>query len=779
MLLWTPYVSLPPLYASLDSGNREYDYEYSMSATPPLLNNADGKIAKAAVKDEQSILALTIEALLPLGDDSLSEYVILLEIRNKDGITISLQSRSDSSFDFPNPIEFMWTPSEKGDFQARAFVISSLQNLQILSSITTSDIIVVGSAIDLLTIPDVVAESDDIIDVTIENNTQNSDSDGMAEYTIMVYMVASDLETNGYYATDDILEMMSVGSTENVNLIVQTGGSANANIDEIRFIDFTKVQRHLILRDKIDTVEDLGQHNMATASSLSDFLKFGVTNYPAKKYVAIMWDHGAGIIGFGYDNIYGDILTPDELAQAFAAGMKASGAKFDIIGFDACLMATVEIANKLSSYGKYLVASQEIEPAWGWDYSAIMSSLNGSESPEPLMLSKTIVDSYVEHTRKNVELYDDYGSDKSITMSVIDLSKIPELVSDLQYLDERFYMSIYDLDESYSFAKVIRATERYGETGKASTGHLDLFHFAENIDLHLPQLQGSAGSAIIKAGVTDVVVYNVKGESKPNSNGISMFMQVEEYEANAPYLGYLIGSWPGVFDRARLLLQEDITPPSVILSKNDDDLISGRINGEDVADVLFLVTKRTQSGSGDNYLGRAEILSLEYREPSDVMDESTGYLEYNWSQEIMSLCNDGENCIPTWIYAYRNGDLNFAYIPARLESEKYDGYVTLTYLVHDNSEFEFLGAWPGVDEHGNAAREFLPLIEGAQLHTFTTEIDYDDFDYYREIEHGPITVGEQFGPEYHHYSGRYYLAVVGCDFSDNCGGSQYFRFDVD
>jgi len=649
MLLWTPYVSLPPLYASLDSGNREYDYEYSMSATPPLLNNADGKIAKAAVKDEQSILALTIESLLPLGDDSLSEYVILLEIRNKDGITISLQSRSNSSFDFPNPIEFRWTPSEKGDFQARAFVISSLQNPQILSSITTSDIIVVSSATDLLTIPDVVAESDDIIEVTIENNTQNSDTDGMAEYTVMVYMVASDLETNGYYATADILEMMSIGSTDNIKLVVQTGGAANATIDETRFIDFTKAQRHLILKDKVQTVEELGQHNMATASSLYDFLEFGITNYPAKRYVAILWDHGAGVIGFGYDNIYGDILSPAELAEAFAAGMKVSGAKFDIIGFDACLMASVEIANRLSSYGTYLVASQEIEPAWGWDYSAIMSSLNDSESQEPLMLSKTIVDSYVEHTRRNVELYEDFGSDKSITMSVIDLSKIPKLVGDLQDMDERFYKSIYDLDDSYSFARVIRGTERYGETGKASTGHLDLFHFAENIDLCLPQLQGSAGSVIIKADVTDAVVYNIKGESKPNSNGISMFMQVEEYEANAPYLKYLIGSWPGVFDKARLLLQEDITPPSVLLSKNDNGLISGRITGEDVADVLFLVTKRTQPGSEDNYLGRAEILSLEYREPSDVMDENSDSLEYNWSQEIMSLCNDGENCISTWI----------------------------------------------------------------------------------------------------------------------------------
>ncbi|MCR5235609.1 MAG: hypothetical protein K6E34_00220 [Lachnospiraceae bacterium] len=35
---------------------------------------------------------------------------------------------------------------------------------------------------------------------------------------------------------------------------------------------------------------------------------------------------------------------------------------FDFIGFDACLMATVETAYMLSPYADYMIASEEFEP---------------------------------------------------------------------------------------------------------------------------------------------------------------------------------------------------------------------------------------------------------------------------------------------------------------------------------------------------------------------------------------------------------------------------------
>ena len=103
-----------------------------------------------------------------------------------------------------------------------------------------------------------------------------------------------------------------------------------------------------------------------------------MSNFPAKKYAIILWDHGRGINGFGADFVFNnDKLTLDGMKQAFANASKiTNNKKFELIGFDSCLMASVEVANSVKSFGNYMVASEEIEPQWGWDYSSILSSLN-------------------------------------------------------------------------------------------------------------------------------------------------------------------------------------------------------------------------------------------------------------------------------------------------------------------------------------------------------------------------------------------------------------------
>ena len=79
--------------------------------------------------------------------------------------------------------------------------------------------------------------------------------------------------------------MTAVGSTQKVNVIVETGGGGKeAKIDTTRFIDFTQVQRHIILKNGSKILSDLGKINMGDPKTLSDFIKWGVKNFPAKKY---------------------------------------------------------------------------------------------------------------------------------------------------------------------------------------------------------------------------------------------------------------------------------------------------------------------------------------------------------------------------------------------------------------------------------------------------------------------------------------------------------------
>lgn len=586
-------------------------------------------------------------------------------------------------------------------------------------------------------------------------------SNSVADYTFMVYMVASDLESNGYYATADLNEMMAVGSTPAVNVIVETGGAANATIDDQRFIDFTKVQIHKVKQGSITTLEDLGQQNMGDPRTLTGFITWTVSQFPAKKYVIVLWDHGNGLYGFGKDDIFNDNLTLNEINEALRVP-RAAYQKFEIIGFDACLMASVEVASRVASFGNYLVASEELEPSWGWDYSAILASLTETPAQDGVSLGKVIADTYVNHSRLNSDLYQNYDADKTVTLSVIDLAKIPDVVKAVDKLGD--LLSTYiTRDSTYSLARTVRSTERYGEGGQDSSGHLDLYNLADNLSVRFPVLRGTIEG--VKTSVSEAVVYSVSGEAKPDAHGISMFLQIQEYESNARYLQYIIGRWISIFERSRDVLESDITPPEIDLVKRGD-AISGEIGFIDLAEVSLFVLQE----SGD----KLEVLSFQQQDPSVFVDPE-GKVNYKWSTEILSLC-EGQSCEHTLAFLEKNGKIQYAYFPVRLESKSFNGFVILIYTIQQDGRFEFLGGWPGIDEEGNAIRQLIPLAPGDKIYSYTYEID--ETGNLQVVEHEPLTVLENFGPDYRSYPGNYFLVIEACDFSGNCSYSNEFEYEV-
>src|SRR5215207_597855 len=186
---------------------------------------------------------------------------------------------------------------------------------------------------------------------TIDNKSFSNNS--LADYTLMIYMVGSDIEARAFSATDDILEIQKIGSNPKVNVLLETGGGSDSTTkSEKRFIDFTQVQRH-VLNNYTFTMEDnLKKQNMGDPKTLSDFIVWGISKYPAKKYAIIFWDHGSGINGFGGElQFKNDILRGAEINKAFSDAKIITNKKFELIGFDACLMSSIEIADKVKAHG--------------------------------------------------------------------------------------------------------------------------------------------------------------------------------------------------------------------------------------------------------------------------------------------------------------------------------------------------------------------------------------------------------------------------------------------
>ncbi len=242
------------------------------------------------------------------------------------------------------------------------------------------------------------------------------------DWAIYWYLCGSDLESGGGFASDDLQELMEVTLPENVKVVIQTGGSAQWNND---FVDAEKLQRFVYAGDEMELVDEQPSANMGEAQTLADFLSYAKENYPAEKTAVVFWNHGGGsVAGAAFDELYGgDSLNLSELHEAFGSvwDLSSENPPVELIGFDTCLMATVDVAATFSDISSYLVASEETEPANGWYYSHWVKALAENPDMDGVELGKIICDTYYAGCEVA-------GTQDNTTLSVTDLSKIKPLL---------------------------------------------------------------------------------------------------------------------------------------------------------------------------------------------------------------------------------------------------------------------------------------------------------------------------------------------------------------
>lgn len=241
---------------------------------------------------------------------------------------------------------------------------------------------------------------------------------GRDSVTIMIYMNGSDLETNEGNASKDISEMLAAGSSENVNIILQTMGTKkwqNYNIAS------DHSQRYLIKDNKLSLIDNsLEQLNCAEENTLADFISFSKNNYPADRYILLFWNHGGGPVdGFGKDEWGRDTesLTIDEMANA----IKSCDITFDIIGMDCCLMSSLEVCYALYDYCDYMILSENFESALGWYYTDWLSVIAENTSVDTYQIGKLIIDDMVLYNEQ------DSVNGGMATLALIDERYIPNL----------------------------------------------------------------------------------------------------------------------------------------------------------------------------------------------------------------------------------------------------------------------------------------------------------------------------------------------------------------
>lgn len=234
--------------------------------------------------------------------------------------------------------------------------------------------------------------------------------DGTDQVTVMVYMIGSNLESQNGYATSDLKEMLNAKLSDNVNVVVQTGGTKRWKTSGI---SNKHSQRFLIKDGQLVLIDDsLEQLDFTKEETLEDFIRYCSDNYPANRNILILWNHGGGVVyGYGVDEIVNDeeeSLTIDEIQRA----TKNAGVKFEMIGFDACLMGGLETVCALSDVSDYLVISEDFESGYGWEYQNWLSILGYNSSTPMNEVGKIIVDDYVKES---------YAAESEGVLALVDL----------------------------------------------------------------------------------------------------------------------------------------------------------------------------------------------------------------------------------------------------------------------------------------------------------------------------------------------------------------------
>ena len=323
--------------------------------------------------------------------------------------------------------------------------------------------------------------------------------------TIMVYMCGTDLESKYGMATKDINEMLKADLSDNINLILCTGGCNKWNNSKI---SNSRNQIFKVQNKDLKKIEDnFGNATMTEPANLTRFIKYCAKNYKADRNMLIFWDHGGGSVsGYGYDET--DPNASSMTLTKIDSALKDAGVKFDVIGFDACLMATLETAFVCNNHADYLIASEESEPGTGWYYTGWLDKLSDNTSEPTVNIAQKIIDDFVAASCSA-------SSGAKVTLSVVDLAElqgtVPEALSNFAASTGKLISG-----DGYTTVATARAGARqFAQSSKIN--QVDLIDLAKRI--------GTSDASSLAKALKGSIKYNKTTISR--SNGLSVYFPYE------------------------------------------------------------------------------------------------------------------------------------------------------------------------------------------------------------------------------------------------------------
>jgi hypothetical protein len=451
----------------------------------------------------------------------------------------------------------------------------------------------------------------------------------------------------------------------------------------------------------------------------------------------ILWDHGGGSVGgVAFDERTDDSISLAELASALQQG----GQHFDIVGFDACLMASLEVANTLAPYADYMIASQELEPGGGWNYKDLMQAISGTPSIAPDALGKIICDSYLQQCIA--------WDDKEIaTLSLVNLAKIPALVEAFDTMAWQLTGIAENPSSIQAYRQDVSKARNFGGNNR-SEGYTHMVDLGELV-LNTEGVWDTTGLSVLDA-LFAAVEYKIDGSAYQKSNGLSVFYPfttdsevsdacatIAESPVSKAYMrfvGAMVPSW-NVPNSMNQLVSDQ---PEASLTQGETAAVTTVATEETTVTQLdpndYQVTFSTEIDEDGYYTLYVDsgldivedvqfaLYMIDQEENAAVLLGTDNDIDAYWDEGVFYdnfrgvwLTINGEYCSPILIDS--QDDYNLYTIPILLNGKRTN--LRVQFVIESEDEegitgsYQVLGVWDGTDDTtGVIARDIKPLKEG-------------------------------------------------------------------
>jgi hypothetical protein len=494
-----------------------------------------------------------------------------------------------------------------------------------------------------------------------------------AKWTIMVHVAAdNNLEVAGLM---DVNEMEAVGSSPDVNILVQMDRSAD-------YVDYdgnwTDTRRFYIQQDddpnviNSPVVQDLGETDTGSPDSVADFAIWGITNYPAEKYMLIMWDHGGAWISQSSDEESGSDISLPEFIGALDRIKTTTGIdKFEVIGFDMCLMGQLEVMDSIAPYARYGVGSEENEPGAGWFY-VFLDEIVKNPAITGDQVGIQAVDYFMYYLREVV------GDQDVYTLGAMDLGQVSKVIDALDQFSQ-----VVSANPAAALSPVADARNNVISYGGFNDPQLqDIF---SSVDLYsLAELTSSistdpalqtAAQGIMDA-VKSFVIHQDHVDALDGTNGLSIYFPRtyknykvaalnERYPAESPatmtdwvnFLNVFYGTADTTVTSAPQVSITGVYPD--VVSIYEPAVLTLEVTGRDILRVNYAVTQIVN----DN---QRAVLDYDYlvsrtttATGADIVNWSDGVTQrtFSWDAEVPVLTDGTTNTYALLIPNQDNPDV--------------------------------------------------------------------------------------------------------------------------